>query len=103
MADPMRIRATRQGDRVEVKILMAHVMETGQRRDADGTPVPAHYITKVTAHCNDREVLSADWGAAVAKNPYLAFRFRGAETGDTLRVTWTDTAGDSRTDEVTIA
>lgn len=102
MADPMRIRATATGDKVEVKILMAHPMETGQRKNPDGTTVPAHYIDRVAVTCKDRTVLSADWGPAVSKNPYLSFRFRGAAKGDTLSVTWVDTQGDTRTDEATI-
>lgn len=103
MTDPMRVRAVMTGDKVEVKILMQHVMETGQRKDADGNVVPAHYIVKVTANCKGREVLSADWGPSVSKNPYLAFRFKGAAKGDKVSITWSDTAGESRTDEVTIA
>lgn len=102
MPDPMRIRAVMMGELVDVKILMAHVMETGQRKDADGNLVPAHYITKVTARCKDRTVLSADWGPSIAKNPYLSFRFKGGAKGDKLSITWTDTAGGERTDEVTI-
>ena len=102
MADPMRIRAVMMGDKVDVKILMSHVMETGQRKDADGNVVPAHYIVKVTATCNGRNVLAADWGPSVSKNPYLAFRFKGAAKGDKIMIVWTDSAGDSRTDEVII-
>ncbi len=102
MADPMRIRAVMMGDKVDVKILMSHVMETGQRKDAEGNVVPAHYIVKVTATCNGRNVLAADWGPSVSKNPYLAFRFKGAAKGDKIMIVWTDSAGDSRTDEVII-
>ncbi len=102
MADPMRIRAVMMGDKVDVKILMSHVMETGQRKDADGNVVPAHYIVKVWATCNGRNVLAADWGPSVSKNPYLAFRFKGAAKGDKIMIVWTDSAGDSRTDEVII-
>ena len=60
------------------------------------------YIVKVTASCNGRDVLDADWGPSVSKNPYLAFRFKGAAKGDKLKVTWTDTANDMRSDEVAI-
>lgn len=103
MADPMRIRATLTGEIVDVKILMAHEMETGQRKDADGNIVPAHYIVSVSATCNGRTVLTAQWGPSVAKNPFLSFRFRNAAKGDKLTVNWTDTAGETRTDEVTIS
>ncbi|MGA8052632.1 MAG: thiosulfate oxidation carrier complex protein SoxZ, partial [Burkholderiales bacterium] len=40
MADPMKIRASLQGDVAEVRVLMSHPMETGQRKDADGKLVP---------------------------------------------------------------
>ncbi|WP_240095819.1 thiosulfate oxidation carrier complex protein SoxZ [Thermomonas flagellata] len=103
MADPMRIRATMNGDVAEVKILMSHPMETGQRKDASGKLVPAMFIEKVTATWNGKTVLSADWGPAVSKNPFLAFRFKGPKAGDKISVTWTDTAGDTRTDEATIS
>ena len=103
MADPMRIRAAANGDVTEVKILMSHPMDTGQRKDASGQLVPAHFIDKVTATCNGKTVLSADWGPAVSKNPFLAFRFKGAKAGDKISVTWVDTNGATRTDEATIA
>ncbi len=102
MTDPMRVRATMMGDKVEVKVLMSHVMETGQRKDNDGNIVPARYIVNVGASCNGRVVLSADWGPSISKNPYLAFRFKGAAKGDKVTITWSDTAGESRSDEVTI-
>lgn len=102
MPDPMKIRATVIGEVVEVKVLMAHPMETGQRKDADGKLVPARFITSVQAHCNERVVLSADWGPSVSKNPFLAFRLRGVAKGDKISISWTDTAGESRTDEAQV-
>jgi sulfur-oxidizing protein SoxZ len=102
MADPMKIRAQVQGDKVDVRVLMAHEMETGQRKDAKGQVVPAWFIQNVTATVNGRTVLSAEWGPAVAKNPFLGFRFSGAKAGDKLVITWTDNHGDKRTDETTI-
>ena len=102
MADPMKIRAQMQGDKTEVRVLMAHEMETGQRKDAKGQVIPAWFIQNVTATVNGRTVLSAEWGPAVAKNPFLAFRFSGAKAGDKVQITWTDNHGDKRTDETTI-
>ncbi len=100
--DPMRIRAQLKGDVVEVKVLMAHPMETGLRKDSSGQLVPAHYIEKVTATCKDKNVLTADWGPAVSKNPFLAFRFKGGAKGDKVAITWKDTLGASRTDSTTV-
>ncbi|MEY4625759.1 MAG: thiosulfate oxidation carrier complex protein SoxZ, partial [Pseudomonadota bacterium] len=41
MADPMRVRAQENGGVVDVKVLMKHDMETGQRKDAAGKTIPA--------------------------------------------------------------
>ena len=103
MADPMKIRAQMAGDKVEVRVLMAHEMETGQRKDASGKVVPPWFIQNVTATHNGKTVLSAEWGTAVSKNPFLSFRFSGGKPGDKVQVTWTDNHGDKRTDEATIA
>ncbi|HSE92013.1 MAG TPA: thiosulfate oxidation carrier complex protein SoxZ [Methylomirabilota bacterium] len=99
MADPMRIRASIQGDTVQVRVLMSHEMETGQRKDSAGNVVPAHFIQSVVATHNGRQVFRAEWGPAVSKNPYLQFQFKGAKTGDKVMITWSDNKGDSRTDE----
>jgi sulfur-oxidizing protein SoxZ len=102
MPDPMKIRATLTGDKVEVKVLMAHEMETGYRKDDAGKVIPAHFIDQVTATCNGKTVLSAQWGPSVAKNPFLAFRFNGAKKGDTVTVKWTDNLGATQTNDVVI-
>ena len=102
MADPMKIRAAMAGDKVEVRVLMSHEMETGQRKDAQGRVVPAWFIQNVSATHNGKTVLSAQWGPAVAKNPFLAFKFKGGAKGDKVQITWVDNKGEKRTDETTI-
>ena len=102
MSDPMRIRAQAAGDKVTVRVLISHEMETGMRRAADGNLVPAHYIQTVSATHNGKTVMSAQWGPAVSKNPFIQFVFKGAKVGDKIAVTWVDNKGDKRTDEATI-
>jgi sulfur-oxidizing protein SoxZ len=103
MADPMRIRAQAAGDKATVRVLMSHEMETGQRKDAAGKTIPAWYIQQVSASHNGKVVLSAQWGPAVAKNPFLQFSVKGAKAGDKVSVTWVDNHGDTRTDEATVS
>ncbi len=103
MADPMRIRAQVAGGNATVRVLMAHEMETGQRKDAAGKTIPAWHISDVTATHNGKTVLTAEWGPAVAKNPFLQFTVKGAKVGDKIAVSWKDNKGDSRTDEVTVS
>lgn len=103
MGDPMRIRAIANGDAVEVKILMRHEMESGQRKDSSGKIVPAHYIQSVIAKLNDKVVLDASFGPAVSKDPFLSFKFKGGAKGDKLNVSWTDNKGDTRSDTVAVS
>ncbi len=103
MADPMRIRAAVRDGVVNVKVLMSHEMETGQRKDAAGKLVPAHYIRSVSATYQGKTVLSAQWGPAISKNPYLEFNFKGGQKGDKVIVIWEDNKGEKRSDEATIA
>jgi sulfur-oxidizing protein SoxZ len=102
MADPMRIRVAERDGVVNVRILMSHEMETGQRKDTSGNLVPAHFIRNVVATYQGRTVLSAQWGTAVAKNPFLEFSFKGGKKGEKIVVTWEDNKGEKRTDEATI-
>ena len=103
MADPMRIRALATGDKATVRVLMSHEMESGQRRDGNGKLVPAWHIAEVTAEHNGKVVMTAEWGPAVSKNPFLQFTIKGAKAGDKVSITWKDNKGDSRTDEATVS
>ncbi len=61
---------------------MNHEMETGQRKDAAGKVIPAWYITDVSCALNGAPVLTAQWGTAIAKNPFTQFTIKGAKAGD---------------------
>src|SRR5687767_14478303 len=102
MAEPMRIRATLQGEVADVRILMMHPMETGQRKDAKGQIVPQHFIKNVVVTHNGKTVLDAQWSQAVSRNPFLGVRVKGAKVGDKIGVTWVDNMGDKRSDETTV-
>jgi sulfur-oxidizing protein SoxZ len=103
MADPMRIRAQVAGDKATVRVLMSHEMETGLRKDAAGKAIPAWYIQEVSAQLNGKNVLTAEWGPSVSKNPFLQFTVKGAKAGDKIAITWKDNKGDTRTDEATVS
>ena len=102
MTDPTRIRAQATGDKTPVRVLMSHEMETGQRKDAAGKTIPAWHITEVTALHNGKQVLSAQWGTGISKNPFMQFTLRGAKVGDKIAITWLDNRGQTRTDEAVV-
>jgi sulfur-oxidizing protein SoxZ len=103
MAEPMKIRAKMEGDVADVKVLMSHPMETGQRKNEKGELVPVHFIQSVIATHNGKTVLDAQWSQAVARNPFLGFRVKGAKAGDKVTVSWTDTTGDKGSIDTTVA
>ena len=103
MADPMRIRAKIEGDKTVVRVLMSHEMETGQRKDAAGKTIPAWFIQSISATHDGKTVMSAQWGTAISKNPFIQFSFKGGKAGDKIALTWIDNHGDKRTDEAVIA
>jgi sulfur-oxidizing protein SoxZ len=103
MADPMRIRAQVAGSNATVRVLMNHEMESGQRKDTAGKLIPAWHITEVTATHNGKSVMTAEWGPAVSKNPFIQFTIKGAKAGDKIGVTWKDNKGDTRTDEAVVS
>jgi sulfur-oxidizing protein SoxZ len=102
MANPMKIRAANKEGVTEVKVLISHEMETGQRKDSAGAIVPAWFITELSAKHNDKLVLNSEFGPSVSKNPYLAFKFKGGAKGDKIVVSWKDNKGDTRSDEAVI-
>ncbi len=103
MADPMRIRAQAAGDKATVRVLMSHEMESGQRKDSSGKVIPAWFISEVSASHNGKVVMTAEWGPAVSKNPFMQFVVKGAKAGDKISVSWKDNKGESRTDEATVS
>jgi sulfur-oxidizing protein SoxZ len=96
MAKTIRIRAQAKGGATTVKALMSHPMETGLRKNKKtGKKIPAHFIQEVTATHNGNNVITAMWGPAISKNPYLSFKFNGGSKGDEVKISWVDNKGES--------
>ena len=80
------------GDVIEIKTLISHVMETGQRKESDGKPIPRFIINSFTATFGGAEVFKAELHPGISANPYLAFHMRVPGPGE-LELTWTDDKG----------
>ena len=85
-------KEAKKGDLVEVKALVSHIMESGQRKDRDGKTIPRKILNKFTCTVNGNEVFSADFEPAISANPYIQFRFRAQESGPVV-LTWIDDDG----------
>jgi sulfur-oxidizing protein SoxZ len=84
--------SARVGDIIEVRTLISHVMETGQRKGADGSAIPRFIIKSFTATFAGMEVFKAELHPAISANPYLAFFMRVPGPGE-FEFTWTDDKG----------
>ena len=85
-------KEAKKGELVEVKALVQHVMETGQRKDASGNTIPRKILNKFTCTVNGKDVFSADFEPAIAANPYIQFKFKATESGPVV-LTWVDDDG----------
>jgi sulfur-oxidizing protein SoxZ len=99
----IKMRAKIDGDVTTIKALISHPMETGSRKDSKtGKMIPAHFIQEVVCEHKGNTILTANWGPAISKNPYLSFRFTGAAAGDSVKLSWVDNKGEKDSAETTI-
>jgi sulfur-oxidizing protein SoxZ len=104
MADKPRLKLPKEakkGEIIEIKTLMPHVMESGQRKDKDGKTIPRKIINKFVCTFNGKPVFTADLDPAIAANPYLQFTAKVEESG-TFKFSWTDDDGSVITAEESI-
>ncbi|MCC0029263.1 MAG: thiosulfate oxidation carrier complex protein SoxZ [Brucellaceae bacterium] len=89
------------GEVITIKTLISHKMESGQRKEADGTVIPRQIINKFSCTFNGAPVFECDLDPAVSANPYFEFTAKVNESG-TFAFTWVDDDGSTYTDEKTI-
>ncbi len=95
MTSTIRVRAVAGADSTEVQALIRHPMDSGFVKDSAGLIIPPHYIEVLTFEHDGKSVLTAHWGPAVSKDPYVKFTFKGGKKGDDLKVSWADNLGKS--------
>ena len=96
MAKSIKLRAKAKDGVATVKCLISHPMETGLRKDKkSGKMIPAEFIQEVTCEHGGKTVLGAEWGSAISKNPFLSFKYSGAKSGDSIKISWVDNKGAS--------
>ena len=103
MPGPMKMRATLGQGFTDIRVLMTHPMETGQRKDSEGKLVPMHFIQNLTVKVNGKPVIEAQTSQAISRNPVFSFRLKGGAKGDKIEVSWVDNEGESNRTEVALA
>ena len=94
-------KQAKKGDLVEVKALVSHIMESGQRKDSQGKTIPRKILNKFTCTVNGKLVFSADFEPAISANPYIQFKFTAEQSGPVV-LTWTDDDGSTIVGEESI-
>jgi sulfur-oxidizing protein SoxZ len=94
-------KQVRRNEPFDVKLLISHPMESGQRRDDTGQPIPRDIINSFVCTYNGAEVLRAELFPAIAANPFLSFAVVARENG-TLAMTFTDDHGTVQTETADI-
>lgn len=90
-------KTAKRGEPIEVKLLISHPMESGQRRDEAGQVVPRQIISDFRCTYNGAEVIRLTLFPAVAANPFLSFAAVADRSG-TLEFSWTDDSGAAQTE-----
>ena len=90
-------KTVKRGQAIEVKILISHPMESGQRKDEMGRTVPRQIIHDFVCTYEGVEVIRLTLFPAVAANPFLSFAAR-AEASGVLVFSWVDDALVSQTE-----
>jgi sulfur-oxidizing protein SoxZ len=104
MAASAKVRVPAQakkGEVIEIKTQVQHEMESGQRKGADGKPIPRLIINKFMCKYNGAQVFASEWHPAISANPYLSFFVTATESGK-LEFAWTDDKGEVTTAEAKI-
>ena len=86
------------GDVIEIRALISHQMESGQRRDSQGNLIPRKIINTFTCAFNGQPVFSCEMEPAISANPYFEFSVKATESG-TFSFIWADDDGSVYTDE----
>jgi sulfur-oxidizing protein SoxZ len=97
MADGVkpRVKAPKSaaaGETVTLKTLISHKMESGQRKNKDGSPIPRSIINRFTCEFNGKSVIDVAMEPSISTNPYFEFKAIVPEAGD-FKFTWYDDDG----------
>ncbi|WP_457324072.1 thiosulfate oxidation carrier complex protein SoxZ [Roseateles sp. P5_E11] len=79
--------AIKAGEPFEVRVTVAHAMETGYRSSDEGARLPRDLVRRFECRLDGELVFAADLFAAVSANPYLAFWLRAERPGE-LSFVW---------------
>lgn len=93
--------SARAGEIIDIKTVITHPMETGNRKDANGQSIPRNIIHAFAATYAGAPVFRADFGPGISANPFISFSMRVPGPG-TFVFTWTGDDGKVATESATL-
>ncbi len=87
------------GDVIEIKTLISHVMETGQRKTPEGKPIPRNIINTFSVKFAGNEVFKAELQPGISANPYLSFFMKVPGPGE-FEFTWIEDGGNKTVEKL---
>jgi len=94
-----RVRVPAQakaGEIIDIKTLISHDMESGQRKDSSGKTVPRDIIHTFQAAFNGKPFFTAEWFPSISANPFQSFFYKAKESG-AFTFSWKDDQGGEQT------
>jgi sulfur-oxidizing protein SoxZ len=93
MAIPVTFTVRPADGGVRVTVQFGIDTEPGQRLDRAGRPVKPYFVEEVTIRHNERTVLTAYLGPAMARRPELSFRLERTRPGELIVLAGKDNRG----------
>jgi len=91
--------AAKVGEIIEIKTLISHVMETGQRKAPDGKTIPRNIINAFSAKFAGNEFFKAELHPGISANPYFSFFMKVPGPGE-FEFTWVEDGGNKTVEKV---
>lgn len=104
MLEKPRVRlpaSVKKGEVFQVKTLIKHPMESGNRKDPSGATIPRKIINRFVCKANGKVVFAADFNTSVSADPFLTFSLRLEETSK-LELSWHEDGGAAITETVDV-
>ncbi|PIF03944.1 MAG: thiosulfate oxidation carrier complex protein SoxZ [Arcobacter sp.] len=97
MAKKSRIKAKEKKGITTVKAMAKHAMLSYD--EAKRKKTEANFITSMIAKVDGEIVYEVSTSQFLSKDPFVQFKFKGANKGKMLEFTWTDLKGTTQTDK----
>jgi len=101
MSIKVKVKAKEKDGIVKAKMLIKHPMESGLRKNKEGILIPVHHLKEVKAEYQGVVIFQAEIGVGVAKDPFMAFSFKGTK-GELFSVSALDSKGETGITETVI-